>query len=61
MKRKLCIALLSLCVAVTAAGCGGKEKSSPSTSSESENKESAALLEGKILEISDKEIKDYIK
>lgn len=50
MKRKLCIALLSLCVAVTAAGCGGKEKSSPSTSSESENKESAALLEGKILE-----------
>ncbi len=62
MKRKLCIALLSLCVAVTAAGCGGKEKSSvSSSSSESANKASAALLEGKILDISEKEIKNYIK
>lgn len=61
MKRKLCIALLSLCVAVTAVGCGGKEKSSVSSSSESENKESAALLEGKILDISEKEIKKYVK
>lgn len=62
MKRKLCIAMLALCVAVAAAGCGGKEKTSVSgSSSGSGNEDSSEILKGRIVSVSDKEIKKYVK
>ncbi|MCI9546283.1 MAG: trigger factor [Lachnospiraceae bacterium] len=61
MKRKVCIVLLSLCMAAAATGCGGKEKDSSISSEKSSKGESTAILEGRLVSVSDKEIKDYVK
>ena len=51
MKRKACILLLSLCVACTAAGCGGKGDSA------SENSASGVRL----VSVTEKKMDDYVK
>lgn len=52
MKRKLCMILLSLCIACSAAGCGGKD----SSSKKSESQASSPAFEGRLVSASEKEL-----
>ena len=52
MKRKLCMILLSLCIACTAAGCGGKDASSK----KQEGQASSPVFEGRLVSASEKEL-----
>lgn len=55
MKRKLCILFLSLCVACTAVGCGGKGGSSSAKS------ESATSSGARLVSVSEKKMADHVE
>lgn len=55
MKRKLCILFLSLCVACTAVGCGGKGGASSAKS------ESAASSGARLVSVSEKKMADHVE
>lgn len=55
MKKRLCMLLLSICVALTAAGCGGKGD----TSSADAGKDTASGP--RLVSVSQKELKDYVE
>ena len=57
MKRKLCMILLSLCIACTASGCGGKSPSGK----EKETKVESPVFEGRLVSVSAKELKEIVE
>lgn len=57
MKRKLCMLLLSLCIACTAAGCGGKD----SSSDKSADKAASPAFEGRLVSTSEKEVAKIVE
>lgn len=57
MKRKWCMILLALCMACTAAGCGGKE----SASQKKETKVESPVFEGRLVSTSEKELKKIVE
>ncbi len=57
MKRKLCMILLSLCIACTAAGCGGKDASSK----KQEGQASSPVFEGRLVSASEKELAKIVE